>query len=297
MLDGLLKEQVRADPDIAGMLTSYKGKPAFFYQKAPSDTDRGWTKPCYPRADYNLNMRYDPERKVSGGLSINVWCTNESAAMPEDIEKRFVELIGGTFYTDKDNATVCAIWNRSDAFTFEGRNTGGATTQEVFGVTILFDLTEYPCQITTTPDPIQGANLWAKARFPDVSVIAHDNLPPVWKPTDLHPAVYWRYMGADTDSRQTYAATWYNGRFAVHVIAESIAERNKWIKAIAEELGADLELLLTDGSPMFIQNVSVNHAADPLREGQIAVTGRYGVLRREYAGVKLGDISISIKTD
>lgn len=192
MIEQLINEQVSNDTQIKGMLTTYKGNSAFFYQKSPQDSDTGWEKPCYPRADFNIDMQYDPERKTAGVLSINIWCTNECSAVGDNdpdraIEKRLVELIGGTFYTGEGKATVCAVWNRSDAFDFERSAIAQSfSTPEVFGITMLFDLTEFPEQITTTPDPIQGVNSWTKTLFPQMTVIAHDHVPAIWKPTDAN---------------------------------------------------------------------------------------------------------------
>jgi len=291
LLDGLLKDQIRGDPEIAGMLTTYKGIPAFFFQKAPMDTDRGWDKPCFPRADYNIDMRCDPERKAAGTMIVNVWCTSESAHMPEDIEKRLVALIDGTFYTNRQRATVCAIWHRSDAFSYESSsNGGGSTTPEVFGVTISFDLMEFPDQLTTEPDPVQSLNSWTRVNFPGMTVISHDDMPPVWKPTDANPAIYWRFEGMTATDRQSYAVNWHTGQFAAHVIARSVTERNRWTKAIIELVQLDGEIVLIDGSPMFAKQIAVRHNADPLREGQLLLTGQYGVLaqrRKERAQIPL----------
>lgn len=296
VLDGLLKDQVRGDPDIAGMLTRYNGSPAFFYQKSPQDTDAGWTKPCFPRVDYNVDMRYDPERKVSGAMTVNIWCTAESAAMPEDIERRLIELINGTFYTNRQSATLCAVWNRSDAFAYEmPANVGGNTAPEVIGITLTFDLLEFPEQLTTDPDPVQGLNLWVRDNFPGMNVINLDNTLPVWKPTDENPAIYWRFEGTATGDQQSYAVTWYNGTFAAHVIAQSVTERNRWTKAIIERLQRDGEVLLADSSPMFAKRIEIRHNADPLREGQLLLLGQYGVLeqqRKEYAQPPLNNAII-----
>ena len=298
MFDGLLKDQIRGDAEIAGMLGTYNDFPAFFFQKAPNDRDRDWKEPKYPRADYNIDMRYDPERKAAGTMAINVWCTTESAAMPEDIEKRLVELINGTFYTNRRQATVCAVWNRSDAFAFEMPiNVGGNTAPEVIGITLTFDLLQFPEQLTTDPDPIQGLNHWTRANFPNMAVIAHDEIPPVWKPTDEHPAIYWRFEGTATTDKQTYAVNWYTGQFAAHVIADGIKERNGWTKAIAEQIQIDGEVLLADGSPMFAKQIAIRHSADPLREGQLILTGKYGVLaqrRKEHAQIPLNRAVIPI---
>ena len=56
MFDELLKAQIRGDPELAGMLATYNGSPAFFDQPGPADTDPGWTTDRYPRAEYNVSM-------------------------------------------------------------------------------------------------------------------------------------------------------------------------------------------------------------------------------------------------
>lgn len=278
MLDGLLVEQARADPELSGMLAEYKDKPAFFYQKSPLDTASGWnTKSQYPRVDYNVDMRHDPERKTAGTLSVNVWCSSQSPFMPEDIEKRLISLIHGTFYTESGSDTVCAVWNCSEAFDFGGRNAQYSSEPEIFGVTVLFDLLTFPVQITTDPDPIEGLVDFTKRNFPDFAVVSVDEIPPIWKPTDKTPAIYWRFIGS-TAAAQSFSVSWFNGLFAAHIISQTVAERNRWIKAIAEQMQAAGEVVLFDGSPMFINRLEIRHDADPLRDGQLAVTAQYGVL-------------------
>ena len=221
--------------------------------------------------------------------------------MPEDIEKRLRELIGGTFYSVDSQAAVCAVWNRSDAFSFEinSNNSTNNGQPEIFGVTLLFELMEFPIQVTTDPDPIQGANEWTKTYFPKLMIIGRDNFPPIWKPTDECPAVYWRFVGYDTD-RESYAASWLIGQFAVHIISDSVEERNKWLKAIAERLQADGEIILRDSSPMFIKQVEIKHNSDPLREGQLVLSGQYGVLtqhRKEEAKIMLNNINYNAEVE
>lgn len=289
----LIHEQVSADTQIAGMLAAYNGAPAFFYQKAPSDSRKGWGNPRYPRVDFNLDTRHDPERKTAGTLTVNIWCTNECPAIgtidpDKAIEQRLMELISGTFYTGADRTTICAEWERSDEFMFEGgSNTRDNTAPEVYGITMTFELLEFPEQISTTPDPIQGLNAWIKAHFAPMVAIAYDEMPPVWKPSDEHPAIYWRFEGTASTNRQSYAVTWFTGTFAAHVITENVTERNKWTKAIIEWAQLDGEVILADTSPMFINRIAVRHNADPLRDGQIALTGQYGALRVEDAQIRL----------
>jgi hypothetical protein len=299
MLDGLLKDQIRNDGDIAGMLTRYNGNPAFFYQKAPQDTDPRWEKPCFPRADYTIDMTYDPERKTAGLLTVHVWSSTECMVMPEDIEMRLIELINGTFYTPAGQSTTCALWQRSEQFEL-ARNAGqivqGETSPEVFGITILFDLLMFPEQLTVDPDPVQGLNRFTKTFLPNMTIIACHEIPPIWRPSNGNPAIYWRFEGATANDRQSYAVNWYTGQFAAHVITDNVTERNRWQKALIELIQIAGEIILVDGSPMFVKQIGIRHNSDPLREGQLFLSGLYGVLaqhRKEYAQIPLNNAILS----
>ena len=292
----LIQKQLKEDTQMAGMLAAYNGEPAIFYQKAPSDSRPGWQNPRYPRVDFNVDMRQDPERRTAGTLTVNIWCTTECPEIGDQdpdraIERRLMELISGTFYTGQDRETICAEWERSDEFVYEGgSNTTDNTHPEVYGLTVSFQLMAFPEQLSTTPDPVHGLNAWTKKYFPPMMAIAYDTMSPIWKPTDKTPAIYWRFEGTASTNRQSYSVTWYTGTFAAHVIAESVTERNRWTKAIIERAQIEGEVVLQDESPMFINRITIRHNADPLREGQLGLTGQYGVLAqppKEPAQTKL----------
>lgn len=288
----LIHEQVSADPQLGGMLAAYNKGPAVFYQKAPHDSRPGWGNPKYPRLDFNVDTRHDPERKTAGTLTFNIWCSSECPEIGNQdpdraIEARLLELVSGTFYTGSDRATVCAEWERSDEFVAANQNQG--SLPEVYGLTVTFELLEFPEQITTDPDPIQGLNQWTKRHFGKMAAIAYDEMPPIWKPTEGNPAIYWRFEGT-TSAQQGVAVTWYTGTFAAHILTENVTERNRWAKAIIERAQVDGEVILPDTSPMFIKRITIRHNADPLREGQLGLTGQYGVLyqqRAETAGIRV----------
>jgi hypothetical protein len=69
-------------------------------------------------------------------------------------------------------------------------NIGGNTAPEVYGATLFFELLQFPEQITTDPDPIQSLNLWTREFYPHITIINHDEMPPVWKPSDEFPAIH-----------------------------------------------------------------------------------------------------------
>lgn len=288
----LIHERVAKDPQTAALLADYGGEPAFFYSKAPSDSGKGWGRKRYPRADFTLDTRQDPERKTAGTLTVNIFVTTETPQIGDldpdrAIEDRLMELLSGTFYTDGREGTFCTEWDRTDAFVLETQS--AETHPEVYGLTMTFDVLAFPPQITTEPDPIQGLNRWTKKNF-GMAAIGYDELPPIFRPTDEEPAIYWRFEGTVTTDRQSYAATWYTGTFCAHIICDSVMERNRWIKAIIQKAQVEGEVILPDTSPMFINRIAVRHGADPLREGQLELTGQYGMLMKppkEPAQLKL----------
>lgn len=292
-LRGLIHDEVCRDGQIAGMLAKYAGGPAFFYSKAPQDKSPGWEGYKYPRVSFGIDTRQDPERKTAGTMSMNIFVTTECPEVggsdpDRAIEERLIELLSGAFFTDAEGNTYCLVWERSDSFVME--NISAETHPEVYGLTSTFEIMEFPPQFTTDPDPVQGLNRWTRANFPEAALIGYDNLPPVFRPDNEHPAIYWRFDGDETTDRQSYAVTWYNGTFCAHVICESVMERNRWIKVMVERAQMAGEVILPDTSPMFLKRIVIRHAADPLREGQIQIIGQYGVLeqqRKERAQFKL----------
>ena len=49
--------------------------------------------------------------------------------------------------------------------------------------------------------------------------------------------------------------------------------------AIANSISLDGEIIMLDHSPMFIKRLQANYKSDYLKDGQIFVTGHYGLLR------------------
>lgn len=277
----LVRGLVASDAGMAAMLADYGGEPAFFYSKAPSDSGKGWGRRRYPRADFTVDTRGDPERKAAGTMTANIFVTTETPQVggldpDRAVAERLIGLLSGTLLTDASEGTYCMEWDRADAFVLETQS--AETHPEVYGLSVSFDVLAFPPQETSEPDPVQGLNRWTKRNFGEVAAIGHDALPEVFRPTGARPAIYWRVGGDVATDGQSYAVTWHDGTFHAHVICGGVQERNRWIKAIAQRARSDGEVILPDGSPMFLRQVTVRPGADPLREGQIEVAGRYGVL-------------------
>ena len=66
---------------------------------------------------------------------------------------------------------------------------------------------------------------------------------------------------------------------AVHILCPDGETRLKMAAAIANKMSLDGEIIMLDHSPMFIKRLQANYKSDYLKEGQVFVTGHYGLLR------------------
>ena len=80
-------------------------------------------------------------------------------------------------------------------------------------------------------------------------------------------------------SEETNTVVWMDGRIAVHILCPESETRLKMAAAIADRISLDGEIIMLDHSPMFIKRLQVNYKSDYLKDGQIFITGRYGLLR------------------
>lgn len=296
MIESLLIQQLKSNSDICGSLTTYGGGPAIFYQESPKDTDPNWDGSCFPRLDFVIDRRSDSERNTSGSLSLSVWVSSKDLSptggnLEREIELKLIDLISGTFYSPEGKDAIGIEWVHSSAFVKTKDSEIDAV--DVFGVELRFDLISFTAQETTDPDPVQGANAFIKEHYPDMVVIGEDELPPIWKPSDDNPALYWRFRGYEGGVRQTYSVNWYLANLALHVFTDSIHTRNTWLKAAAELMNMKGEIILLDYSPMFIQKLRIFHEGHPLHEGQLVLQGEFGVLvsqRKETAQFPLNRV-------
>lgn len=274
-MEALIKKALGSDPIIAPMLATWNGEPAVFYQTAPPDKDRGWSRIQYPRVDYAVDWTYNPERKADGACQINVWCLNNGeTAFPEDIGDAIRESLRDLFIIGADGELYSLEWQRTDGF-----EAGGQNEPLTIGVTLSFDILAFPNQQTVSPDPVAGLNTYIKAIAPDVLVAGVDVFPELFRPLEDRPVVYVRLVGDISAMRNSYAVAWMDVSLAVHIFAPHPTMQKLAARQITNRIALDGECKLDDGSPMLIQRVAINTGANPLRQGQITISGRYGVLR------------------
>ncbi|MCL6597944.1 MAG: hypothetical protein K6T81_04320 [Alicyclobacillus macrosporangiidus] len=291
-LDELVYQAMSQDATLATLLAQWNGNPAVFGYHAPPDTDPGWAGKQYPRMDYTVDPHEDPERRMAGTLSINVWATPDLQSSIDAVASRLVQLLDGAVFHPDDYPVVGLRWSRSQLFS-QGREQSGISMSELeptdllLGMLVQFDLLSFPLQTTYSPDPVAALNSWAASRFTGLQVDVS-----AWTPTASEPVLYWRMEGVQLAER-TAAVAWMQATLYGHVIAPTPDQRLPWVRRVAEQLVLDRCIQLDDGSYFFVEKLSADTKQDPLRTGQIRVIGRYGVLVPEQTAEPINTANVS----
>lgn len=273
-VETLILEALQEDEAITAFLAKHNGQSAVFYQMAPPDTDQGWDRIQYPRVDFTLDWTYSPERQADGACQINVWCLNNgTTAAPEDVGDAVRECLRDLFLTDEDGEVYALEWQRTDAFEAGGQDGEPLTV----GVTLSFDILAFPVQITQEPDPVAGLLDYLKLLAPQAIVVGLDEIPRLFRPTEEQPVFYARLSGDGSAMRNSWAVAWMDVTLPVHIFAPEANQRMVLSRSICNAISLQGECRLRDGSPMLIRRIALSASANPLRQGQLTITGRYGV--------------------
>lgn len=273
MIEQVLYEHLIAQEDLAAHLTQYNCRPAIFNQEAPADMDEGWAcGPQYGRIVFAVNAQGDPERFMSGLLTVDILC-KEDEQYPEDIEPLVRAYIHGWFFSN-GTFTVAAQWRASDPFTQE--------TDHVTGCTVTFELLGFPVLTTFNPDVIERINQWTKETYENIHVINHDALPaPAWRPTGDVSAVYWRLV-RETPAGwipDTFSTNWRTATVKCHIFSKDNATAAIVARDLTIRLHAIKRLLKEGETPIMVNRKNTaDLSADPLRAGQVTVEATYGVI-------------------
>lgn len=261
-LESLIYSRLTGDANLAGKLARYNGVPAVFELFAPPSSDSGWAGAQTPRIQYEIVRQEDPERRVDGELAVTVIDLSQSMAPAAEIEERVRQLLDG-LTVRVDEGTVSLHWVESQPFD---------EADDFRGIEAAFDLIAWPAGLTYDPDPVRALRDWSAATCSDLQVD-----PDTWAPTDETPALYWRLASISDVEPQNWGA-WVTATIHGHILAATPSGRLPWIRRVTEGLAQAREVALSDGSPLLFEGVSADSTADPLREGQIRLTARFGVL-------------------
>ncbi|MDE7425075.1 MAG: hypothetical protein K2N51_15550 [Lachnospiraceae bacterium] len=274
ILEELIHKRFVSSESLIKHLARYDGIPAIFSPEAPDSKQDGWgDNTQYPRVVYNFDLQANEERHSAGTLSVSLYCQNVEEMMPEVIEPEVRQCLKDVLLYTDDEKLYAFAWNRTDAFEIKDKKVG-----LLIGSDIRFDILEYTNQETTDPDPIVATNQYIKKLYPDCVVIGLDKMQEITEATAEQPVIYCRLVSTDK-AEETNTVAWMDGKIAIHILCPDSEVRMKIGAAIAQKMSLDGEIIMLDYSPMFIKRLQANYKSDYLKDGQIFVTGRYGILR------------------
>lgn len=277
-LEELIQKRFVSTAALAERLTTYNGVPAVFSPEAPGDEQEGWGgETQYPMVAYNYDLQANEERNSAGSLSVSIFCQNTADIFPEDIAPIVKKCLRDVILLPEGGTPYCFTWARTDAFTM-GEDAGKAGV--VIGCEVRFDILEYPSMETSDPDPVMAVDKYIKELYPGCLVMGYDRMEEITEASADQPVVYCRLISAEKQE-ETNTVAWMDGRIAVHVLCPESTVRLKMAADIANHLSLDGEVIMLDYSPMFIKRLQVNYKSDYLKEGQVFITGHYGLLRKK----------------
>lgn len=270
----LIRRQLMANNQIAIRLAQYAKQPAIFFQSVPDDKSPAWSSVAqYPRIVLTMDVFANAERNTMGALAVDIICS-EIGVLPEEIEPHVRQALEGTFFTPKGAATFSPKWRNTQIF----REQNVTDKSYNVGMTLNFDIYEFPLMESSDPDPIAAINSFAESWDKELAVIGRSELPEIFKPGRHSPVVYFRRANINVES-QTNTVVWLIGDIAVHLFAPALGDRIEWLEQFAQSIALNGEVTMLDGSPMFVRYVKGDAKADEVA-GQLTIGVRYGLLRK-----------------
>lgn len=291
-LEGLIRKRILGSQDLSDKLVKYNGSPAVFFGDAPDDNQAGWeNRTTMPRISFNYDTLADKERKSAGSLYVSIYCRNDTQGnmvFPEDIAPLVIKLLKDVIFNPDDFSVFYCTWNRTESYSVkETKNTNSAySNNSVIGCDVTFDILEYPQQFSVDPDPVMALNGYIAEAVPEAIVLHHHKIEDFEETTAERPIIYVR-NGGYVLGRQTNSVCWMKGTLFIHLLCPDSAGRMKMITALANRIALAGEIIMLDGSPMFVSAIEGNNSADYMTVGQVRLETAYGILRTRPIGPSL----------
>ena len=274
-----------------GGLATCNGSPAIFLDRAPDDSDSEWDKSQYGRIIYGLNLKDDPERKVSGTMQIALAYPFTSDGYNNLLEAKRVlkKAFEGVFLTD-EGTTISLVWRNTESYQ---EKIEGQDDTEVCGSILTFDAYAFPKHKYGKLDPVDSLAKYIYENW-NVTVINRSELDDIWKPDSKEAVAYIRLESMQPGTfASTYACTWQMATIKVHVISDSDSLSDEIIMGILQDLQEKERFVMNDGSPFFVNQMQYNTKLDVLRDGQVTVKGQYGILRDIKETEKMNKVNVN----
>lgn len=287
-LPELIYKRFSESEGLTKYLAVFSGSPAVFSPEPPGNDHEGWNgKTHYPMIVYNFDLQANEERNSVGTLIVSLYCQNTAGVMPEKIESEVRDCLRDVLLKPDGESLYAFTWARTEAFSMPEEK-----KDILIGCDICFDILEYTSQETTDPDPVLAVCRYAKELYPECIVIGTDRMGSITEASKDVPVIYCRLVSLDK-AEETNTVAWMDGRMAIHILCPDSGKRVKMAAALANRMSLDGEIIMLDKSPMFIRRLQVNYKSDYLKDGQIFITGHYGLLRYKRKGHTMGRVKYS----
>lgn len=273
-LKELLYKRLSQSEEFTKYLSRYAESPAVF-STPPDEEDDGWMKGIthYPMAVFNIDLQASEERKSVGTLLVSLLCQNSEDVEPEIIEGKLKNCLKDILLSPDGCSVYAFAWARTDSFEITEKK-----NDLVIGCDVRFDILEYTSQETSDPDPILATGAYIRKLYPNCRVIGLDVLEDITEASNNQPVIYCR-LNAVEKAEETNTVAWMVGDIAIHILCPDNIIRLKMIEDITNTLSLDGEIIMLDKSPMFLKQLQMDNKSDYLKDGQIFIKGRYGLLR------------------
>lgn len=268
-MESLIGRRLASDEELCALLATFGAEPAIFYQKASADTDSPEKK--YPHVIFTVDRYSDTQKGVAGILNVDIFSAQHYTP-PEDIERLIRPRLEGVFFRPQDGEIFSLKWQRSDVFTEPASERAAL----IIGVTMTFEIYEWPLAETSSPDPIQALNEWA-SRF-EVAVIGVTEFEEIFEPSRDRPAVYFDVQKSRL-AEQKNAAVFVDVTINLHVFAPDVRSRRAWLALLNQELLLTGTFPLADSSPLRLLDAEYIWAASETT-GQIQYKFSYVMVRQ-----------------
>ena len=269
-MEKAIRKRLTQNPDLCRILTSFGEEPAVFYARTVDDVAM---EVNYPQIVLSVDKFTDAIHGVAGLLSVEIICTTATLT-PEPIEKLVRESLEGVFF--KGEEIFLLKWSRTENF----EEPAAERTATIIGMQVTFEIREFPCAITSTPDPIMALNEWAAHWDGNLFVIGHSEIKDFYEPTKHKPAIYFDVASSKVISK-IYSVVWLEAVINCHLFAPKVRDRREWLTALSHAFMSAKAIPLLDHSPMRLQEPTpeINWSADEIA-GQMKLTVAYGLPKR-----------------
>lgn len=266
-METLIRQKLIRDGQLCAHLA--RGEQSIFYHKAQADDNAA----AYPQIILSAEKYSDPIKGVAGILTVDILTAQTNESSPEDIERLVRADLENVFFRGEEIFSV--KWQRSEMFTEQAAE----RLPLIVGMTITFEIFEFPAAQTSNPDLIDALNAWA-GQFQELFVIGLNEFDLFFEPTREKPAIYFDLEKIEFSKQILNALAWVQATANLHLFCPDIKARREWLQFLHNVLIVESVIMLGDRSPARLQKSSWNWQASET-QGQIQLKYEYGLARLE----------------